>query len=63
MNSALKTEAQAALTEKGFTLARSSDGRKMGLAADTPRPGRRPEPRQTDGQLAQAAALVPGGPG
>ncbi|WP_331751383.1 hypothetical protein OG215_39430 (plasmid) [Streptomyces globisporus] len=56
VNSALGTDAQAALQAKGFTLAQSPDGRKTGLHPDTPRTGVASRPALTDDQLAQAIA-------
>ncbi|WP_331751213.1 hypothetical protein OG215_38520 (plasmid) [Streptomyces globisporus] len=56
VHSALEAGAQAALQAKGFTLARTSDGRKTGLHPDTPRTGGRHQPTLTDDQLAQAIA-------
>ncbi|WP_405551093.1 hypothetical protein OG215_40870 (plasmid) [Streptomyces globisporus] len=54
VHSALAAGAQAALQAKGFTLARTRDGRKTGLHPDTPRTGATHQPTLTDDQLAQA---------
>ncbi|WP_331750919.1 hypothetical protein OG215_37935 (plasmid) [Streptomyces globisporus] len=56
VNSALRADAQAALQAKGFTLARTRDGRKTGLHPDTPRTGAKHQPSLADDQLAQAIA-------
>ncbi|WP_331751411.1 hypothetical protein OG215_39595 (plasmid) [Streptomyces globisporus] len=56
VHSALKADAQAALQAKGFTLARTSDGRRTGLHPDTPRTGGTHQPPLPDDQLAQAIA-------
>ncbi|WP_331751195.1 hypothetical protein OG215_38360 (plasmid) [Streptomyces globisporus] len=56
VQSALEAGAQAALQAKGFTLARTSDGRKTGLHPDTLLAGGRRQAPMTDDQLAQAIA-------